>query len=36
MVKEVAEENGEEIDNWKEFLNDTPSTFPDEVLNYYD
>lgn len=37
-IIEVAGENGDIVtkDNWKEFLDGTPSTFPDKVKNYFD
>ena len=35
-IKELAEENGEKIDNWKEYLDGTPTKFPDVVVNYFD
>lgn len=36
-IVDIAKENGEEVGeaNWKEFLNGTPSRFPEVVLNYF-
>ena len=33
----IGEENGVTVtpENWKEFLDGTPSTFPDKVRNYF-
>ena len=35
-IKAVVKENGEIIENWKEFLEGTPSSWPDWVMNYFD
>lgn len=36
-IKTVADENGEaeEVKNWKEYLENSPSTFPEKILNYF-
>lgn len=36
MIKAVAKESGETIENWKEFLDGTPSSWPDWVMNFFD
>ena len=37
-IKECADEAGDDASekNWKEFLDGTPSKFPDWVVNYFD